>query len=285
MWSIAAFLIMSLYPLYALRRGELFPTGYFETGGKPSLMSTLVYQANRDSSDVFDFVKNPFWKHIKLWLDEDPVIIGLGFTAVCFNLLFGIIKKHRTAIFLAVFVLVQMLFLIRGGVVMEFYILPLIPLIALNIAYAISFFSENTRADLKVILPIVILLITTGLFIKGRAPFFNDQTRAQNQATNWIQTNKRENATIVSDSFAKADLYGQEGIEIKSHFDAEYDDGFEEKIKGGEQSVDYIVYTKQVEWDLDNLDFVRSLLKNAKLLQEFKADGWDVKIYEPTLKP
>ncbi len=284
-WISIATLIISIYPAYALSRGELFPTGYFDSGGKPSLISTLIYQSKRDSSEVFDFVKNPFWKHLKYWTEEDPVIVGLGSVAITLNLIIGAYKKNRNALLLAAFALVQVLFFMRGGVVMEFYILPLIPIIALNIALAFSFFCANDKTDLKFVIPVCILLVTTGLLIKNRNPFLNNQTSAQMMAVNWIKENKKEYTTIVSDSYAKADLYGQEGIEIKSHFDAEYDDGFEKKILSKKQKVDYIIYTKQVEWDLDNLDFVRNLLKNTKLSQEFKSDGWDIKIYEPISTP
>lgn len=288
-WLLIFTSVVSIYPLMALVRGEFLPSGYFDNGGDPSLLSTLSFQMGRGKSGVFDFENNPFWEQINLWVDEDPILFGLGLFSVLGNLYVYYKKRITVALVLALFIIFQMLFLMRGGIVFEFYILPLVPFFSLGIVFVLSQLAKMLSEDIKqlpqqyfvlFVLPLVLATFVSSLIIRNRSPYTTRSSDAQINAINWIKENVSEDAVIITDSFAKGDLYKKKHLTLKSQFDAEYDPSFREAVEAGETQVDYIIYTKQIEWDLDTLDFVRGILENSTLVESFEASEWDVSIYK-----
>ena len=302
-WGTITAAVISLYPVLAFANGEFFPNGYFTTGGKPSLLETLQFQAGRDKSAIFDFNNNPFWNQAKLWLDEDTITFGLGLVATLTNLFLYFTQwrnsnasknikvetHHKISGILFLFVLFQMMFFMRGGTVYEFYILPIIPFLILNITflivYVIKYLQNYEQIDINKIIklfsiPLMCLAILLSTFIKGRIPYTENSTKAQLQAINWIQQNAPNGSLIISDAFAKAALYENKNVQVRSQFDAEYNPTFVNSVNNGEQQVNYIIVTNQIKWTLDNLDFVSSLLQRGELVADFEATDWDVQIYE-----
>ncbi len=284
-WLAILSVIVAIYPLYAHSRNELLPNNYFQEGGSPSLSSTLIYQANRSKSAVFDFEANPFWDRMKFWSEEDPVMIGFGILSALFNLYIGIRKKYKAFIALPMFVIVQLLFFMRGGVVFEFYILSLIPFCALNIAlsmyYGFSFLDGSKYRKEKLaylILPILSILAITSLMVKNKSPFTSKQTDAQFATINWLKDNQSDSSFVITDSFALPDLRNS-NINARSQYDAEYNPNFRDAVTNKELKVKFIVETPQYQWD-KRLTFVKGLLENSTVLHEFTSDSWNVKIHQ-----
>ncbi len=278
LFLIPFFVLVSTYPLYAFIRGELFINNYFKNGGTPSLISTLVYQASRNKSNIFDINNNPFWNYLRFWFNEDSIIVGLGVFSALILLFIWLQNKNNKAGFLFILIIFQILFLMRGGVVYEFYIVPLLPFLTLSTIYLIYLFLNNRPRVIYLFIPFIFVNLYNSSLIKGVNPYTANQTKAQ------IETIKELNSSIdtsnltISDSFLKADFYNKN---VKSHLDVEYNSNVKNKIDSKAIIVSNIVFTKQMDWDLQDKSFIKNLIKNSNQFKKFSSDGWDVTMYKP----
>ena len=151
---------------------------------------------------------------------DDPVIIVAGALTTLANLLIGIRNKvSRLAGLLAAS---MWAFLMRGGLVIEFYVVPLIPLLALNIAVAVWYLQKrleriaagNIAAYLRPSLMVVTALIFTltalhhASKIRGDLNLYAaDQTTPQIEAVEWMLARDDPQAFYVIDNYGYVDLH------------------------------------------------------------------------------
>jgi len=138
LWIALMGLLIAYYPLYAVLKGELFPTGtlFGGTAEHVSLLETLSYQNGREGGSFLDY-GSAFMMNLRGWMGDfglyaDPALIITGIGATFMTAILSIRTAQLRPIVLLS--LCYWAFLIRGGVVIEFYIVPLIPLLALCIA-------------------------------------------------------------------------------------------------------------------------------------------------------
>ncbi len=124
-------IVGSLYPLYALLKGEFFPAGSVFGGRTPhvSLLGTLAFQAGRTGGcgDAINGVLDCVWQ-------QDPLLmvaaaVGLGVA------LFEVWEDAHARL-MALLVVPFLTFLLRGGLVLDWYFVPLIPMVAIALAWA-----------------------------------------------------------------------------------------------------------------------------------------------------
>ncbi len=202
-WLIPMVLVVALYPLYALARGELLPLTIFghhldaQTG--VYLINTLTWQGGRGGGSVFNFGSD-FWQQMRMnWLPVDPFLILVGFLSVIANLVKGI--HHRRALVFGLLGIFPIIYLARGGVVYDFYILDTLPFLCLNIALlldelshkAFSPFAANYAAG-GIGLALLVLYLATGQLhpLYQSAP---DQP--YRQALTWIESNLNPDSFMI----------------------------------------------------------------------------------------
>lgn len=296
-WSLALMLPILPYLFYALSRGELFPYGspFGGTSLHVSLIGTWLEQASRSSGSILDF-SSPFWLVLRGWFRSDPFIVIFGILATGLNAVWGIKSlPNRIA---AVFALPFILFLFGGGLLLEFYFLPLLPFIALNMAVFLwklasllnkDFFKTPLATQSSMIF--VGLIIFNLIFFGSRSKnyynlFLSDQTSPQISAVNWILSQKLPQATYVIDNYGYVDLHAKQNNNFKYaeyYWKVDFDaDVFGSKLNNEWQNINFIASTVQMERDLAaNPDFelTQNALKHAKVIKEFSKDGWGVKIW------
>ncbi len=137
LWLGLSGLMVSLYPLFALLNNELFPQNWFnDKNPHVSLIETLKLQAGRGSNLHFWQQGSDFYRNAVEWFARDPFLIIVGGLALVIAIIFAF---RRTEFKIAVlFVLGMLFFLMRGGVVINFYILPLVPFLAIVIAMVLE---------------------------------------------------------------------------------------------------------------------------------------------------
>lgn len=120
--------IPSLFVLAAALKNELFPSGTLLGGSNPhvSMIETLFLQAGRGSNQGSFIEQWTFWQH------TDGLLMLGGIASIAVNLLIG--RRRPVYRVVALSPLIYLLFLSRGGVTFAYYIIPLIPLLALGIA-------------------------------------------------------------------------------------------------------------------------------------------------------
>lgn len=292
-WLAISITLISVYVLYAVLKGELFPSGTPLGGNNPhvSLIETLTYQMSRSGEGNFLDPNGAFqWNLRTHWLAKDSLIIVLGTISTFIGLILAVKQNaFRYIVFLTVS---YWLYLMRGGIVIEFYVIPLIPLLAIIIAMSISEMSNLlSKFPLGKIVSLLPFLATVALlvfFYKDKLEIYTkDQTSQQIQAIEWIKNNVPEDSIILIDNYAFVDLRSRIPNSIYVQKDAQYywkaDKDLEIKInllKNDWRNIDYILFSDQMKYDIyhADLDLVREAYENSTALEEYTDVGYDIEI-------
>lgn len=131
----AGLLLMAMYPLLALYKGELF-----EGPGHNSLLGTAVWQlAGRESSGSLLTPDSPMRQTFDQWLVQDKVILLGGLAAAVVAVVAARLRPVALALGIG------WLLMLRGGYVPFMHVVTLLPWSALLLAGAIEALAGNKR--------------------------------------------------------------------------------------------------------------------------------------------
>jgi hypothetical protein len=140
-WVFATATPVFTYFLYATLKGELLPAGLdFNLSHPPTAHVSLLYemwvQINRNQGTLFAQGSYLY----TIWLPKDTFLLVVGTAAMMLNLLLGWRdKEQKLGMLVAAGLAFGMAFyLARGSVILDFYVIPLIPMYALNIGLALD---------------------------------------------------------------------------------------------------------------------------------------------------
>ena len=271
-WLTVSLMTTSFYILYAFLRGEFFPA---KNGDHVSFIESLQFQMARKGAEV------PFWNQgsdfyfaLASWINKDEYAILVGGILVVLGIVTALWFKN-IRFFLAAFLL-YFIFLIRGGVVINFYILPLFPFFAMIVA--IMFYDLSTifarREGMRAMFMAVplILICAYYAFYEPHVHFVRDETTAQSNAIVWVKENLQNDSAVIIDSYALVDIRDPHNINEKTFPNADWfykinrDPAIrDDKYGNAWQSFDYIALThemlKQIE--MDSQPLVRDAYRNA----------------------
>jgi len=231
LWTLLVGSVTSIWLLFAALKGELLPynsnpeTGAFE---KISLIDTLKFQSARggEAKWPWDPSSNAY-PNIIDWFQKEPLLIVLIAFAFVVSTIMLLQKKRReqTLFIWLVFVFLSS-FIIRGGVVLGFYILPLLPFGVLLVGRTFSpFFTVIKRRSIRnTLIAATILGILIIGFSAMSKQWTNDETTNQLKAVDWVKQNvKDKNALIISDNYALPYLVQAGYTNVDYQFKVEYD--------------------------------------------------------------
>ena len=308
--------IVSTYPLMALLKRELFPSGSFLGADYEhvSLIDALRTQSGRDTDGGLLDPASGFYRELAVWIEREPTLVIGG--TVCALLSLLLMKWQRVAGVFALMTLSIWLFLGRGGVVIGFYLVPLLPLLALNIGMVLHLILAGSRkllaryrfsgnpfagsaskvafASACVLLVLPGYTSTTMGFVNNPLTLWqNEQVEGQLDATGWIRRNLPNDSAMVIDSYMWLELQDPpaDGVGIsdepwpKAHWywrvdpDPEIREGvFQENW----QTIDYIVTTLQMKADLeanpDWLTMSATALENSSVIASFDSGDYPVEV-------
>ena len=211
-YSIIA--VASAFILLALLKGELLPTGVlpWDHFQHLSLLGTFASQTQRTQTE------GSFAQSFSNWWYADKLFVSTGIIAIAFNLLMG--WWNRKQLLLALLAISFWILLVRGGVVLSFYLIPLVPLMAINVAMAahtiMNWVGRLVRLDVVrvvLILGIIAAIVPYDLGHMGTL-LTQHPTSAQNQAITWVRQHVPHNDFIVINSYLYMDLRGSNGIGV-----------------------------------------------------------------------
>ena len=207
--------VVSLYPLYALLKGELLPGA-----GHVSLWANgIVWQVGRTTphGSIFNVGHSPpggFWYYYRTaWADKDPIILVAGTAATAFNLLVGLKRRdlRRPYLVAASLAILYAFYIVRGAVLLEFYIVPLLPFLALNVALAAH---ALVRPLPRVVAPVTLVAAALALGVvftqvehRGRDAFAVQQTFLQVDQLAYVRQRIPTSAILMSDDDLWVDLH------------------------------------------------------------------------------
>jgi len=264
LWVFAAGAIISAYFLYATLKGELFPPQLdfsltHQPQGHVSLLYELWYQVHRNQGTLF----SPGSFLHTSWLPKDKYLLAGGTAAMLVSLYLGWRDKERNLGFLVAGTLAFEigLYLARGSVILDFYVIPLIPMFALCIGLVAdralkALAPPVSRVAVAVVpaLAAALLLLPTGGYLLTHDPqtgklkpndvYYLPLTYLQQEQIAWIRAHIPPTARIISDDDIWVALHdGSPSYPYdESHFEAASDPAVRNKIFGGSwQNIDYIV--------------------------------------------
>ncbi len=255
LWFFLVSSIIGLYVTLAILKTELFPSL-----DKVSLIYALKFQLTRTSGLYFWEKNSEFMEKFNTWNVQDNISILLLLVLTLISFIYTLTNlKNRIAVSFGLFNLFYILYLLRGGVVLNIYIIPLI--FTLSLAFGIILTNVN---DIKIvnyqfkrlIYSILILICVTSISFSSSATFSkfnNNEVLDNDKATQWVRNNVDNNATIVIDcSYYPMFHFPPNGTKIfknaewysKVSFDPEIKTL---KFKDNPENVDYIISTYQYE--------------------------------------
>ncbi len=291
-WIVITLSIAAIYFIYALLKGEFFPSGSILGGHTPhvSLLGTLKEQLSRSGGGGFK-------GSLRIWLHDDPTIIFSGAISTLACLAIGI--KQYAARVLGLLSLLFWVFLMRGGIVIEFYIIPLIPFIALTNAYTLVWLSaqlKNLRLPklisysataLPSLIGVGTLFVMVSYFSshsRGYSIYTTDQTRGQIEAVDWILKQPNTDQIYSIDDYAYVDLHAKNNDNFKA---AEYywkilaDPAIKKNLlKDDWRNIDMLAVTPQFKRDVfvQGTSLALAAYNNSQNIKSFKSNGWGVEI-------
>ncbi len=289
-WIAIASMIISLYPLYALIKKEFFPTGsiFSPPYRHVSLLGSLKMQASRGTGLPFWAEKSDFMTSFHYWLFRDPLFIILGFLSFFAQGVQALFKKSSYIVFLLTLSILA--FLASGKLVINFYVLPLLPFLAMCIGVTIDQQVKQIRAFNKTLFFVTAIAIFLGVgFFYYKDPYlhdalFHDETSVQLQAINWIKKHIDPKKFIAIDYYGNLDLSESRFTGDPRFYNAdwywkvEYDSDIRtDKLKDNFHNIDYIMLTAQMYSDLNsfpgNTSILKKALNNSRRIATFAVDN------------
>jgi len=290
--------LISLYFVYALLKGEFFPYGSFLGNKSPhvSLIETFQFQLSRKGGFFLD-PNSGFMLNFTEWIKggffipvPDPTIIIGGIAATVLVSLWSIFDRKLLAVSLPT--LFYWFFLTRGGEVIGFYIIPLVPLLAMCIGISIFKTSDIfPRGVVKTILKPLLIALLSAPFIwyySTHLEVYNlNQTAPQIAALDWISKNIPTDSIVIIDNYAFIEFYetkrNRYNLPKVAHYYWKADkdpDVRDDLLMGNWKNIDYILSTPQVKWDADNsgLPLIQDAMNNSTVIKSFEGNKWNIEI-------
>lgn len=295
-WLVVTACIAAIYFIFATLKGELFPFGSPLGGTQDhvSLLGTLDFQAGRKSPGILSTAGGSFGNAFQVWFREDPILMLAGTIGTVYCLLRGI--KNKTARLVGLLSLSMWLFLLRGGEIIEFYVIPLIPFMALAISFtgleAVAWLRTKVHNTIRIVslLPYLALIFMLGFMVfyysahsrKFYSIYKSDQTTSQVQAVNWLLTQNTGNEFYSIDNYGYTDLHTKNNNNFKNaeyYWKVDKDSDIRDKVLHGDyQNIDMIAMTPQMRQDIfsGGLNIGLQAVQKSAPIKQFNHDGWGV---------
>lgn len=302
-WLSIFVLLISLYPIYALVKGELFPFGTIFGGATPhvSLLDALLFQSGR-GGEFFLYEGSKFQQTFaELWFNLDPFYVVAGWFATLINII--IYRKHTWAVYLSAFSIFYSIYLVRS-IALDFYIIPLLPIFCFNLAISVDYFldfidkkllikesdnqeSQRSQKTLSIILQSSIsILVVTIVLVQTQLHSYiytSNQTVNLMKGLAWVRENISKKSLVVGDMSSFADVNYQiksiDETNLHSFWVVKSDPAIRDTIfKKDWKNIDYLLVTKAFLANSKNtfntanngLGIVDEALENSRLIKSFK---------------
>ena len=310
-WAFTLFAFVSFYLLYATLKNELLPSHLdFDLNNPPadhvSLLYEMWYQVHRSQGSIFD-THSLFWQFsLGTWLPKDTFILMVGSIATLINLYVGWRNRSRDPGMLVVAGLGAgyAFYLLRGSVMLVFYVVPLVPFYAMNIGILASRLldrvagsSETSLRSAAAQAALVATWFTVLLLPFGGYYFVHDaagkvvphdlyklpQTFMEAEQLAFVRQNIPPTANVIIDDELWVDLHDVRPyyVNAHSHWKAASDPAIRDKLfQQNWQNIDYIVMSnkmlKAMQQNGPGEGYILEALSHAKEI--WVLQGGDVKL-------
>jgi 4-amino-4-deoxy-L-arabinose transferase-like glycosyltransferase len=263
--------VVSLYFLYAVLKNELLPVNLnfsltAPPGGHVALLYTIWQQLHRNQGSLLNTSSPVFQFSVGAWLPKDAFLLVGGTASALVNLAFGLRDRQSRQGTLGAGLLAggYLLYLARGSVILEFYVVPLVPFLAMNMGLAASRLlplvagpSRFAHAAVVGIVFVTLLSPVGGYLITHNSAgkiavhdlYKLDLTDLQAQELQYVRQHIPPNSRIIMDEEFWVDLHDipPRYPYAVSHFEATGDPAIRDTLfQQNYQNVDYIVMSNKM---------------------------------------
>lgn len=252
-----------------------------------------------------------YWTIVRIWLFRDTFILVAGLVSMVINLFIGLQNRQQNRGYLIVALLAAgyAFYIARGSVVLEFYIVPLIPFLAMNLGMFASFILSPLRKSKEHMFSLaaqgVFAIALIGILISptGKYFFVKDEfgktvphdlyklpvTYMEREQEAFIRQHIPPNAKIIIDDELWVDLHDVAPYYkyAHSHWKAASDPDVRNKIfHNNWQDIDYIVMSNKMlqAMQLNNGDgsenYILQALQNSQRIWDLKRGDIELQIYQ-----
>jgi 4-amino-4-deoxy-L-arabinose transferase-like glycosyltransferase len=264
-WWFAALAPVGAYLLFAQTKNELFPAKLdFNLNSPPvshvSLLYTVWWQLHRTAqgsqgSAFSDLLRGS-------WLPKDRYLLIFGGLATLAALALSLRDRRREAPLLGASLLaIGYGFYLTRSVLLDFYVLPLVPLLALNLGLLYARLTRNGRPALigsmtgvLVVLPLIIpggylLKYDNGHRLQPADLYRVSLTDLQTRQVAWIRANIPPDSRMIIDDDLWVALHDNKPVyrDAHSHWKASADSDVRDKVFHADwHNLDYAVLSNQM---------------------------------------
>jgi 4-amino-4-deoxy-L-arabinose transferase-like glycosyltransferase len=292
LWLTMAVALISLYPLYAGMRLELFPQGWwFFSGDYPhvSLWERIIDRG--PETGRFLNVGSGLLPSLELWTSlsnagADPMLIYGGGILAIFVVLMSIEQKALRPII--ALLMAYIVYLLIGGQVVHSDVTPLLPLLAMMTGIAIGGVVRWTinhvpNTFVKLAVGLVVLTLLTYPFVAFYSTmtylYTSDQTTEQLVVIDWVRENVPEEDLIATDNFAFVELR-DEFPNVHNYWKTHTDPDIQLVLDYNWCSIDWIITSPQLLEDVQAFDMwmMKGAIENSFLLRTYENGGWPIEV-------
>ena len=255
-WTFVVGAMILVFFLYAALKGELLPAPR-DASGQPlhvSMVETFQLQLGRGDFAWPWQARSSFRLNLNTWALKDPFILLGGAIGLIGLTAMAIWRRRRYPylIVLAVACWLYLLFLARGKIVIDLYIVPYIPLLAATIAsfwvvLGQELWPRRWRWFRRVHLAAGFILLLLTLSVLGAKPYTVSETSNQQAALDWVQAHIPTSAHIVADNYVYPYLAQQRAYQHVSYFfTAEYDPEVRQTYEDDWRNIEYLILTHEI---------------------------------------
>ncbi|MCL5411407.1 MAG: glycosyltransferase family 39 protein [Patescibacteria group bacterium] len=287
-WVFSFGSVISLYVLYSLLKGEFLPPNLItafsaplsDPNQRPSLIGTFLWQMSRSGGMVWDS-QSQFQQYLKGdWLFRDPFLIVSGAAISIINFFLGF--KYKSLFIASIFSLSYLIYIIKGSVILPFYIVPLLPFFALNIGLFIdkiaSFLPEIMKFSL---IGGFIVLLAFGNIVASRDAYLLNLTGLQIASFNWVKENISPDKFLLIDDNLWVDFRdGRKKYPLAhSHWKVARDPDVNEKILHmNYKNIDYLIMSPNMAQWLEDGTLSKDAYNNSTVIKTFTLGNTTVEI-------
>jgi 4-amino-4-deoxy-L-arabinose transferase-like glycosyltransferase len=308
-WLFAASAPVLAYLLFATLKGELVPPGLdfsltHTPQGHVSLLYELWFQIHRNQGTLFAHTGFLY----QVWLPKDGFLLVTGTGAMLTCLYLGWHQRKRSPDLLVAGALAFGIafYLARGSVILDFYVIPLIPLYALCIGLAADRVLKRLPAPIAPFRVHIICTFSAALLLLPSASYFIVHgkptgrlqaadvyhlplTYLQDQEIAWVRQHIPPTAKIITDDDIWVALHDMRPSYpyAQSHWNAASDPTIRKIFGNGNSlSINYIVMSNGMKhaMEINNTGSQEQFMLNAINYHSGGAPVWqairgDVKLY------
>lgn len=323
-WLTLFSAIVSVYPLMATIKNELLPAGTLlsDHSKHVSLIESLFFQSQRAQDGGIFNAHSMVRTKMNGWIVDDPILCVGGGLSALISLLF--LRKRPIVAFVGLATLALSTFLLRNGLVLDFYLVPLLPVLALSLVLVLEslldvlFFLAQRRAKrvgrvkpnvgirrcveqgiiLGTVLSTIVyfLYMSHGMGLHGKyLSSVNDpllywdgmQANAQTEATTWVEHHLPRSSRLVIDESMGPDLY-DDGYKLAHYYWRIAEDpaiGLE-VFHDDWHNFDYIITTPQMMDDVrqNNMKLIQDGVAHSTVVAHFIDNSYMVEIRQVNKK-